>query len=59
MPVTKLWVKGALLIDFPGRLPHIEAVVDRREDYFWQAIPDKEYFFRHIHPLLAHELLRM
>ena len=59
MTVSKLWVKSVLLIDFPGCLPHIDAMVDRWDDYFWESIPNKEYFFMHVHPILAQELLCM
>lgn len=59
MPVSKLWVRAVLLIDFPRCGTHIDAVIDGKSEDFWNLIPDKEYFFHHVHPILSRELLRM
>lgn len=59
MAVSKFWVKAVLLIDFPGRNTAIDALIDRKGESFWTLIPNKEYFFHHVHPILARELLCM
>ena len=57
--ISSIWVEAVLKIDFPGRVVAIKALLDRYDDDFWKTIPDRQYFFKHIHPLLADQLLRM
>lgn len=57
--ISSIWVEAILNIDFPGREVAIKALLDRYDDDFWKTIPDRHYFFKHIHPLLTEQLLRM